>query len=69
VLFYYAVGHLAAMAQPSSQRLVPRMLNVLGLLLCLTLAISFGMETFLISVGILGAAFTIRWLWQRQSPR
>ena len=69
VLFYYAVGHLAAMAQPSSQRLVPRMLNVLGLLLCLTLAISFGMETFLISFGILGAAFTIRWLWQRQSPR
>lgn len=69
VLFYYAVGHLTAIAQPATHRLVPRWLNILGLALCLALAVSFGIETFAISVGLLGAAFTIRWLWLRQRLR
>jgi APA family basic amino acid/polyamine antiporter len=69
VLFYYAVGHVTAIAQPQAHRLVPRWLNILGLALCLALALSFGIATFAISVGIVGASFTIRWLWLRQRPR
>lgn len=69
VLFYYAVGHLSAMNQPKSERLIPRWLNVLGLTLCAALAISFGVTTVLISVGILAGAFGIRWLWLSQRPR
>lgn len=65
VLFYYAVGHLSAMAQPTTERLMPKWLNVIGIILCITLAISFGLETLLISVGILAVAATARWLWQR----
>ena len=69
VLFYYSVGHLCAMAQPKSERLVPRWLNVLGLLLCAMLALSFGLVTFAVSVGILGSAFAVRWLWSRANSR
>lgn len=65
VLFYYAVGHLTAMAQPKDQRVMPKWLNVLGIALCLTLAISFGWETLIVSTGILGLAAAVRWLWQR----
>jgi APA family basic amino acid/polyamine antiporter len=67
VLFYYAVGHLSAIAQPKEERVMPRWLNVVGILLCLTLAISFGWETFAISVGILGLAAAVRGLWQRRN--
>ena len=67
VLFYYAVGHLSAIAQPKAERVMPRWLNVVGILLCLTLAISFGWETFAISVGILGLAAAVRGLWQRRN--
>lgn len=66
VLFYYAVGHLSAMAQPKSERLTPRWVNVLGLLLCAALAVSFGIPTTLISLGILALALAARWLWHRR---
>ena len=67
VLFYYTVGHLTAIAQPKEERVMPRWLNVVGILLCLTLAISFGLETFAISVGLLGLAAAVRGLWQRRN--
>ena len=69
VLFYYAVGHLSAMNQPKAQRLAPRWLNLFGIALCLTLAISFGIETFIISVGILAMALGTRWLWRSRTSR
>jgi APA family basic amino acid/polyamine antiporter len=69
VLFYYSVGHLSAIAQPQEQRLTPVWLNYLGIVLCLGLAISFGIETFTISCGILGLAFASRGLWLKRSHR
>jgi APA family basic amino acid/polyamine antiporter len=65
VLFYYAIGHLSALAQPREQRVMPKWLNWLGIFLCLTLAVSFGFETLTISFGILALAFLARWLWHR----
>ena len=69
VLFYYSVGHLSAMHQQKGERLIPRWMNVLGLTLCAALAISFGINTVLISAGILALACGIRWLWLSQRPR
>ncbi|MEY4452051.1 MAG: hypothetical protein RLZZ380_1172 [Actinomycetota bacterium] len=69
VLFYYAVGHLSAIGQPKEERVMPRWLNVVGLLLCIALALSFGITTFLISVGILAAAYVLRGLWLKRTPR
>lgn len=69
VLFYYSVGHLSAISQPREQRIVPRWLNALGLVLCTSLALSFGLNTLLVSAGILAVAFFIRWLWLSQRPR
>ena len=69
VLFYYAVGHLSAFAQPKSERAMPKWLNVLGILLCVTLAVSFGAETFAVSLGILGVAWGARTLWKQQRSR
>jgi APA family basic amino acid/polyamine antiporter len=69
VLFYYSVGHLSAMNQPKEQRLLPKWLNLLGLTLCAALALSFGITTFLISVGVLAIAYLVRGLWLTLSPR
>jgi APA family basic amino acid/polyamine antiporter len=69
VLFYYAVGHASALAQPKDQRVMPKWLNLFGIVLCATLAISFGLETFAISSGILAIAFVARWLWQSKQSR
>ena len=68
VLFYYAVGQLSAGRQPKPERTMPKTLNYMGAVLCITLAIAFGIETFAISTGILLAAWVIRALWRaRQS--
>jgi len=64
VLFYYAVGQLSAFFQPKEKRVLPRIVNVLGFALCVTLALAFGLETFSISAGILLAAWVLRTLWQ-----
>lgn len=65
VLFYYAVGHVSAISQPKAERVMPKALNVVGIVLCVTLAISFGFETIGISTGILALAFIARGLWLR----
>lgn len=65
VLFYYAVGHASAISQPKAERVMPKALNVVGIVLCVTLAISFGFETIAISTGILALAFITRGLWLR----
>ncbi|MEN9753354.1 MAG: hypothetical protein RL670_1045 [Actinomycetota bacterium] len=69
VLFYYGVGHLSAMSQSKSERVMPRPLNVLGIILCILLSTAFGWETFVISVGILATAWLVRALWKFKTSR
>ena len=69
VLFYYAIGHVSAFRQPQNERLVPRWLNVLGILLCSALSLSFGWVTLVISAGILGGALGVRALWNKNPSR
>ena len=69
VLFYYAVGQLSASKQPSTERTMPKLLNYLGAVICVVLALAFGIETFLISTGILLTAWLLRHLWQRAKTK
>ena len=69
VLFYYSIGHLSSLAQPKSERVMPRFFNFLGIALCLTLAVSFGWNTLLICLGILALALLVRALWRGRSNR
>ena len=69
VLFYYAVGQLSASRQPAAERTMPKLLNYLGALLCLALALAFGLETFAISSGILATAWLVRALWRKAKSR
>lgn len=69
VLFYYSVGHLTALSQPGNLRLIPRWLNVLGIIACAALGFAFGWQTVLISLSVLGAALISRWLWRATHSR
>jgi APA family basic amino acid/polyamine antiporter len=67
VLFYYAVAHLSALGQPADQRLLPRALPVLGLLLCLVLALSVPGPAVAVSTAILLLAVVARRFFRVES--
>lgn len=54
VLIYYAITNIAAFSQVGAPRLWPRMLNVLGLLGCLTLVATLPWQSIVIGVIVLG---------------
>jgi APA family basic amino acid/polyamine antiporter len=60
VLFYYAVAHLSALGQPADQRLLPQALPIVGLLLCLVLALSVPGPAVAVSTAILLLAVVAR---------
>ncbi|CAB4634409.1 unannotated protein [freshwater metagenome] len=60
VLFYYSVAHLSALGQPAEQRFLPRFLPVLGLVLCLLLAVSVPGPAVIVSTAILLTAVVAR---------
>ena len=60
VLFYYSVAHLSAIGQPAEQRLLPQFLPVLGLALCLLLAVSVPGPAVIVSTAILLGAVVAR---------
>jgi APA family basic amino acid/polyamine antiporter len=67
VLFYYAVAHLSALGQPADQRLLLRALPVLGLLLCLVLALSVPGPAVAVSTAILLLAVVARRFFRVES--
>ena len=67
VLFYYSVAHLSALGQPVEQRVLPQALPVLGLLLCLLLAISVPGPAVAVSTAILLVAVVARRLFRVES--
>lgn len=67
VLFYYSVAHLSALGQPVGQRVVPQALPVLGLVLCLLLAISVPGPAVAVSTAILVVAVVARRLFRLDS--
>ena len=67
VLFYYSVAHLSALEQPFEQRVVPQALPVLGLVLCLLLAVSVPGPAVAVSTAILVVAVVARRLFRLDS--
>jgi APA family basic amino acid/polyamine antiporter len=65
VLVYYAIANASAYTQPAAQRRWPRVLQVIGVLGCLTLAFSLPVPSVLtglaaLAVGLLGRLFRAR---------
>lgn len=61
VLFYYAITNFAAFRQPVTETGRPKLLNLLGLALCLLLALSVPLEGLVLGVSILTLAMLLRW--------
>ena len=61
VLFYYAITNFAAFRQPVTETGRPKLFNLLGLALCLLLALSVPLEGLVLGVSILTLAMLLRW--------
>lgn len=61
VLLYYAITNFAAFRQPPADTTRPKALNLLGLALCLLLALSVPIEGLVAGAGLLTAAMLLRW--------
>lgn len=60
VLTYYAVANFAALRQPKSETSRPKLLNWLGLAVCLLLAASVPLDSFGLGLGLLAVALVAR---------
>lgn len=61
VLLYYAITNFASFRQPSADTTRPKALNLLGLALCLLLALSVPIEGLVAGAGLLTGAMLLRW--------
>lgn len=68
VLAYYAIGHYSALAQPASERFLPPVVPVIGLVLCVLLVITLPVASLL--AGLVWAAVGVLWfvLARRRRP-
>jgi APA family basic amino acid/polyamine antiporter len=61
VLLYYAIINFAAFRQPTTETNRPKILNLLGLALCLLLALSVPIDGLVVGASILTLLMLIRW--------
>lgn len=61
VLLYYAITNFAAFRQPTTETNRPKILNLLGLALCLLLALSVPIDGLVVGASILTLLMLIRW--------
>lgn len=61
VLAYYAIAHLSALQQPASERFVPRVLHVAGMVGCVVLIAALPTFTLLASAVLLGVSLALWW--------
>jgi basic amino acid/polyamine antiporter, APA family len=61
VLLYYAIVNFSAFRQPAAESARPKILNLLGVALCLLLALSVPLEGLVAAVIVLGTAMLLRW--------
>jgi APA family basic amino acid/polyamine antiporter len=65
VLVYYAIANASAFTQPTAQRRWPRVLQIIGVLGCLTLAFSLPLASVLAGLGALAVGLLGRLVRQR----
>ncbi|MGV8857098.1 APC family permease [Rhodoglobus sp.] len=68
VLLYYCVANVAAFTQPTAQRRVPRLINVLGAAGCVLLVATLPVMGIAVGAVILILGIPVRLLSNRQSP-
>jgi APA family basic amino acid/polyamine antiporter len=61
VLTYYAIAHLSALQQPASERFVPRVVQVAGLVGCVALVVALPAFTLVTSAVLLGVSMVLWW--------
>jgi basic amino acid/polyamine antiporter, APA family len=65
VLSYYAIANFAALRQPKSETSRPKLMNWLGLAVCVLLAASVPLSSFGLGLGLLAVALSARWALAR----
>jgi basic amino acid/polyamine antiporter, APA family len=67
ILVYYSIANLAALRMRPQDRLFPIWIPVLGLISCLTLAVTLQPQIIASGMGLLVAGFILRWLYRKFS--
>jgi basic amino acid/polyamine antiporter, APA family len=67
ILLYYSIANLSAMRMNPEDRLFPTWVPVLGLISCLTLAVTLAPSIIASGLALLAAGFLLRWLYRRFS--
>jgi len=65
ILLYYTLANLSALGLPQQERLYPRAVSWLGLVICLTLAISLALEITMMGLAVLAMGLGYKFIRQR----
>lgn len=65
VLVYYAIAHLSALRQPDGERWLPRLVQVVGLVGCLLLAVTLPWQAIVYAAVVLAIGLAARLLFSR----
>jgi basic amino acid/polyamine antiporter, APA family len=65
ILLYYGITNVAALRMPAAARLYPSAIPLIGLVACITLALSLPLTTILLGVAILAVGVISRWILRR----
>ncbi|HHT44489.1 MAG TPA: amino acid permease [Fastidiosipila sp.] len=60
ILLYYSLANLSALRQSKEHRIIPRAIPVIGLLSCITLAVSLPWQTILVGLSVLAVGYILR---------
>lgn len=61
ILSYYAISHLSALAQPATERIIPRVLPVMGVAGCVLIALALPVVSVLATLVVMAAAVLAWW--------
>ena len=62
ILLYYSIANLSAIKIKNDDRFIPKWVSILGLLFCITLALSLDLTTILSCLIILLFGYLVRWI-------
>ncbi len=69
VLCYYALAHASALRQQASDRWLPRVVQIVGLVGCLVLAFTLPWQALVVTAGVLALGLTLRMLTRMLTKR
>lgn len=69
VLVYYAIAHLSALRQPAGERWLPRVVQVIGMVGCLLLAVTLPWQAIVYASVVLAVGLAARAVYSRAARR